>query len=387
MRIIYKGIRSGKSRVAIITYADNEENKAYDIAINIRNMTSYKVDTGVSGMIIIDVDDMNDYNNLKEWYKKFKKTSCDETSTENDNEESDNTKENDNETATDSADNNETPNKTPAELKAEINKKYGVNAVYYDTDSVLCDAEKQNVCVHHNKTTDNEVYATTTKIIIRDVCDSNEICTITPYENGKELTTSISKMKCLTNVIDYVKRLFDMNVVTRETYFTIFRIGKRNVVLTYTNTHNIVQYYNISGQMRALATTAIEQYGYYSKYTRKSLKSRQYDVLELYKKGIYLTISQCNDDEIVIKDWYCDITYNSAHHIGQYTYKELLHLIDNIRYNTQEYCDKYFDWGVTMDIIKQVEHNIDMICDGLKNDSYKKVRVGYIGIHLHAKLF
>lgn len=193
----------------------------------------------------------------------------------------------------------------------------------------------------------NEVYATTTKIIIRDVCDNDEICTITPYENGKELTTQINKMKCLTCVIDYVKRLYDLNVVTRDTYFNISRIGKLNTVLTYTNTHNIVQYYNISDKMQSLATTAIEQYGYYSKYTRKPLKSRQYDVLELYKKGIYLTISQCNDSENVIKDWYCDIIYKSAHHIGQYTYNELLHLINIIRYNTQEYCDKYFDWGDT----------------------------------------
>lgn len=267
-----------------------------------------------------------------------------ETSTANDNVESDN------KTSTDSADgNNETStdNKTPAGLKAEINKKYGVNAVYYDTDSILCDSEKQNVCVHQNKSTDNEVYATTTKIIIRDVCDNNEICTITPYENGKELTTPIPKMKCLTCVIDYVKRLYALNVVTRETYFTISRVGKRNVVLTYTNTHYIVQYYNISTQMQALETMAIEQYGYYSKYTRKPLKSRQYDVLELYKKDICLTISQCNDDENVIKDWFCDITYKTAHHIGQYTYKELLHLLYNIRYNTQEYCDKYFDCGDT----------------------------------------
>lgn len=33
-----------------------------------------------------------------------------------------------------------------------------------------------------------------------------------------------------------------------------------------------------------------------------------------------------------------------------------------------------------MDIIKQVEHNIDMICDGLKNDSYKKVREGFVNL-------
>lgn len=207
----------------------------------------------------------------------------------------------------------------------------------------ICDMKVNNT----NDTKDTEVYATTTKIIIRDVCDNDEICAITPYENGKELTTPIPKMKCLTCVIDYVKRLYDLNVVTRDTYFTISRIGKRNTVLTYTNTHNIEQYYKISGQMQELATTAIEQYGYYSKYTRKPLKSMQYDVLELYKKGIYLTISQCNDSENVIKDWYCDIIYKSAHHIGQYTYVELLHLIDIIRYNTQEYCDKYFDWGET----------------------------------------
>ena len=244
-------------------------------------------------------------------------------------------------------DNTESNNKTSAELKAEINNKYGVNAVYYDTDSILCDAEKQNICVHQNKATDNEVYATTTKIIVRDVCKNDEVCTITPYENGKELTTPIPEMKCLTNVIDYVTRLYDMNVVTRETYFKISRVGKRDVILTYTNTHNIVQYYNISDKMQSLATTAIEKYGYYSKYTRKPLKSRQYDTLELYKKGIYLTVTQCNDDENVIKDWYCDITYKSVHHIAQYTYKELLHLIDIIRFNTQEYCDKYFDWGDT----------------------------------------
>lgn len=240
MRIIYKGIRSGKSRVAIITYADNEENKAYDIAINIRNMTSYKVDTGVSGMIIIDVDDMNDYNNLKEWYKEFKKTSCDETSTENDNEESNNTKENDNETATDSADNNETPNKTPAELKAEINKKYGVNAVYYDTDSILCDAEKQNVCVQHN----------TYKELLH-LIDNNETtnktsqtCNIKAYCDGKELSVPYSEYKCVEHALEYIHSLYINRVVSYDTVF-IMKLGsqaKEYTIHTLIGITDLIQY-------------------------------------------------------------------------------------------------------------------------------------------------
>lgn len=51
MRITYKGLRSGKNRCTIITYAENEENKAYEIAHKFTIATSYKV------------DDMNDFNN------------------------------------------------------------------------------------------------------------------------------------------------------------------------------------------------------------------------------------------------------------------------------------------------------------------------------------
>lgn len=342
MRIVYKGTRSGKTRVAIITYGDNEENKAYEIAIKFRNITSYKVDTGVSGMLIIDVDDMSDYNNLKVWYKEFKKsnnTNDNKTTTDNDTKdtESDTNKDtndtNKDTNTTDSANNEESNNKTPAELKADINKKYGVNS-----DSILNATEKQIV---HKR--DNEVYATTTKIIICDICDNDEVCTITPYENEKELTTPIPKMKCLTNVIDYVKRLYDMNVVTRETYFIIFRDGKRNVVLTNINTHFIVNYYKVSDDMVHLEKIAVDEYGYYSKYTRRPSKIRQYDTLELYKNNIYITISECNDNVNAVRNFWCNITYKDVNHIGQYTYKELLHLIDNIRYNTQEYSDKYFD--------------------------------------------
>ena len=184
MRIIYKGIRSGKSRVAIITYADNEENKAYDIAINIRNMTSYKVDTGVSGMIIIDVDDMNDYNNLKEWYKEFKKTSCDETSTENDNEESDNTKENDNKTATDSADNNETTNKT------------------------------------------------------------SQTCNIKAYCDGKELSVPYSEYICVEHALEYIHSLYINRVVSYDTVF-IMKLGsqaKEYTIHTLIGITDLIQY-------------------------------------------------------------------------------------------------------------------------------------------------
>ena len=216
MRIVYKGTRSGKSRVAIITYADNEENKAYDIAINIRNMTSYKVDTGVSGMMIIDVDDMSDYNNLKEWYKKFKKTSCDETSTENDNEESDNTKENDNETVTDSADGNDnetsTDNKTHVELKNAINNKYGVNTVYYDTDSILCDNSKQNVYVAQHKTKENNTESNTTP----------QPCHIKAYYDGKELTVPYSEYKCKEHAVEYIHNVFINRVVPYDTLFMIY---------------------------------------------------------------------------------------------------------------------------------------------------------------------
>lgn len=97
---------------------------------------------------------------------------------------SNNTKENDNETATDSADGNDNEtatdsvntNKTPAELKAEINKKYGVNAVYYDTDSILCDNSKQNVYVaQHNETP--------------------QIYKIKAYYDGEEITIPYNKRR------------------------------------------------------------------------------------------------------------------------------------------------------------------------------------------------
>lgn len=119
---------------------------------------------------------------------------------------SDNT--NDNETVTDSADgnDNETPtnNKTPAELKAEINNKYGVNAVYYDTDSVLCDTEKQNVCIHHDKATDSTT------------------CYIKAYYDGKELTIPYNEYKCKECAIEYIHNLFMDRVIPYETLFILY---------------------------------------------------------------------------------------------------------------------------------------------------------------------
>lgn len=384
MRIVYKGTRSGKTRVAIITYSDNEKNAAYDIAIKIRNATSYKVDTGVDGMLIVDVDDMNDYNNFKEWYKEFKETSTDNKTNNNEVSDTNNGNITDNETVTDSADGNDnetvtdnetidrlqqserltgikimkynvkkiestntmtttlttsckkrdtaisrfcrflseydscfkdslliatakiyyagdaecclykadidtdeyimtyteyTPmsentnnnvvftliiefkhdenntndnetstdsansNETPVELKAEINNKYGVNAVYYDTDSILCDFEKQ---------------------IVNVSCNTSNItpqpCHIKAYYDGKELTVPYSEYKCKEHAIEYIKALYENRVVSYETLFILY-YGKHVEPITIEmvfDTPDLLQY-NIDDINVGLKT------GYYKK--------------------------------------------------------------------------------------------------------------------------
>lgn len=129
-----------------------------------------------------------------------------------------------NETATDSADGNDnetsTDNKTPAELKAEINRKYGVNAVYYDTDSILCDSEKQIVNVSCNN------------------------CDIKAYYDGKELTVPYSEYKCKERAIEYIKALYENRVVPYETIFTLHygATAETMTILTAINTPDLIQY-------------------------------------------------------------------------------------------------------------------------------------------------
>lgn len=104
-------------------------------------------------------------------------------------------------------------NKTPAELKAEINNKYGVNAVYYDTDSILCDTEKQNVCIHHDKATDSTT------------------CYIKAYYDGKELTIPYNEYKCKECAIEYIHNLFMDRVIPYETLFILY-YGKHVETIT-----------------------------------------------------------------------------------------------------------------------------------------------------------
>lgn len=225
MRIVYKGTRLGKTRVAIITYGDNEENKAYEIAIKFRNITSYKVDTCVPGMLIIDVDDMSDYNNLKEWYKEFKKSNnTNDNKTTTDSNDTNDTKDTESDT---NATNSTESNKTPAELKADINNKYGVNAVYYDTDSILCDNSKQNVYVaQHNETP--------------------QIYKIKAYYDGKELTIPYNEYKCKECVIEYIHNLFMERVIPYETLFILY-YGKHAETKTIDNVLDVTDLieYNI----------------------------------------------------------------------------------------------------------------------------------------------
>ena len=113
-----------------------------------------------------------------------------------------------NETATDSAN----TNKTPAELKAEINKKYGVNAVYYDTDSILCDNSKQNVyVVQHNETP--------------------QIYKIKAYYDGKEITIPYNEYKCKECAIEYIHNLFMERVIPYDTLFILY-YGKHVETIT-----------------------------------------------------------------------------------------------------------------------------------------------------------
>lgn len=108
----------------------------------------------------------------------------------------------------------ETSNKTPADLKAEINKKYGVNTVYYDTDSILCDSEKQIVNVSHNtsNTTPRSYH-------------------IKAYYDGKELTVPYSEYKCKEHAIEYIKALYENRVVPYETLFMLYH-GKHAETIT-----------------------------------------------------------------------------------------------------------------------------------------------------------
>lgn len=129
-----------------------------------------------------------------------------------------NTSVSNNETVTDSADGNDnetsTDNKTPTELKAEINNKYGVNAVYYDTDSILCDSEKQVVNVSHN-TSDT----------------TPQPCNIKAYYDEKELTVPYSEYKCEEHAIEYIKALYENRVVPYETLFILY-YGKHAETIT-----------------------------------------------------------------------------------------------------------------------------------------------------------
>lgn len=132
-----------------------------------------------------------------------------------------------NTSVSDNTNDNETPtnNKTPAELKAEINKKYGVNAVYYDTDSILCDNSKQNVYVaQHNETP--------------------QIYKIKAYYDSKELTVPYSEYKCKKHAVEYIHNLYINRVVPYETLFMIY-YGKHVETITIEmvfDTPDLLQY-------------------------------------------------------------------------------------------------------------------------------------------------
>lgn len=72
MRIVYKGTKGNLDRCAIITYTEKEHDKVMEIVAAIESTTPYKCDTYVYGMVIIDVDDKDDYNNFKDLYKELK---------------------------------------------------------------------------------------------------------------------------------------------------------------------------------------------------------------------------------------------------------------------------------------------------------------------------
>lgn len=139
---------------------------------------------------------------------------------------------NDNETATDTKDteSDTNTNKTPAELKAEINKKYGVNAVYYDTDSILCDADKQNVYVIQHNTVENVT--------------KHQTYIIKAYYDNKELTVPYSEYKCKKYAVEYIHNLYINRVVPYETLFMIY-YGKHFETITIENvidTSDLLQY-------------------------------------------------------------------------------------------------------------------------------------------------
>lgn len=112
----------------------------------------------------------------------------------------------------------------------EINKKYGVNAVYYDTDSILCDAKKQNVYVVQHNTNDNETKQLTYNI--------------KAYYDGKELTIPYNDYKCRKYAVEYIHNLFNERVVPYETIFTLHynTTAETITILTVIPTPDLIQY-------------------------------------------------------------------------------------------------------------------------------------------------
>jgi hypothetical protein len=191
----------------LISQATIEENE-YTMSVQISDNT-----------YIISIEFKHDENTTH--YKSLANTSVSNITKDNDNNEtaSDNIKD-----FTDSADDN----KTPAELKSEINKKYGVNAVYYDTDSILCNAEKQNVYVIHDKATD----------------PTSQPCHIKAYYDGKELTVPYSEYKCVKYAVEYIHSLYINRVVSYDTVF-ILKCGsqaKEYTIHTLMNIPDLLQY-------------------------------------------------------------------------------------------------------------------------------------------------
>lgn len=197
MRIEYKGLRSGNSRVAIISYAENEENKAYEIARKFTIATSYKVDTLVYGMLLIEVDDMNDFNNVKEWYKEFKTTTDNTTKTESD------TTETNNDTTTDTTDTNDTESDT-----TDTNN---------DTDNT-------------NETTKTESNTTDTIELIQNIINDINIGLKTDYfekvrKGVKRLCHCIGENhKCIIGFTN-VKHTFDVTITNVENGYYMIEKG------------------------------------------------------------------------------------------------------------------------------------------------------------------
>lgn len=148
-----------------------------------------------------------------------------------------------------------TVQKTPSNMINDINKKFGVNCIYHDTDSIMCDNTIQIVNTHKD-------------YILR------------AFENGKELTSQCPYFSKREYAIDYINNLYENGVVSRGVVFTI----------------NNSDIYDCFSDVKMTGTTA--QIKYATDILNEFYKQLCNDIAFEYKMRIY------DDIDVENKDYY-----------------------------------------------------------------------------------